>query len=209
MIMNKTAGALILSLGLASAANAVTTVSIYYNQPAAAANATISQAGTLGAANATVTVGAINYNTSNSNATTIGAFLGNPAGLSAPTATHILNNTYFLFTGQTFLNAGNNSFSIPHDDGLELAIGGIGIVLSQPGPTAAVTSPFNVVAPSAGLYNFTLAFGETEGGPSVIRFDVNGSPGGIPEPTTWALLMVGFGMVGFAARSRTNGAVTA
>ena len=202
-------GALVVALGLTSAANAAINVSIYYNQQGAASNATIAQAAQLGVANATTTVNAINFNSNNSTISTIGTFLGNPAGLNAATAAHILNNTYFLFTGQTFLNAGANSFVVPHDDGLELAIAGIGTVLSQPGPTAAVNSPFTVNAPSAGLYNFTLAYGETAGGPAVLRFNVNGSPGGVPEPASWALLMTGFGMVGFAMRRRATDVVTA
>ena len=203
--------ALILSLGLASAANAAITVGIYYNQPGAAANATIAQASTL-VANATTTVNAINFTDAPGNDSTtftIGAFLNNPAGLAATTATHTLNNTYFLFTGSTYLTAGNNSFIVPHDDGLQLSIQGIGLVVNQPGPTSPVNTPFNVNAPAAGLYNFTLAYGETAGGPAVLRFDVNGSPAGVPEPATWALLMTGFGIVGVAMRRRTIGTVTA
>jgi hypothetical protein len=209
MKISTSMGALVVALGLTSAANAAINVSIYYNQLAAASNATIAQAAGLGAANGTTTVNAINFNSNDSTTSTIGAFLGNPVGLNAATATHILNNTYFLFTGQTFLNAGANSFVVPHDDGLEVAIAGIGTVLSQPGPTAAVNSPFTVNAPSAGLYNFTIAYGETAGGPAVLRFNVNGSPGGVPEPASWALLMTGFGMVGFAMRRRTTDVVTA
>jgi hypothetical protein len=30
-----------------------------------------------------------------------------------------------------------------------------------------------------------------------------GGPGGIPEPATWAMMILGFGLVGFAARRRT------
>ena len=210
MRLSTSMGALIASLAIASAANAVITVSIYTGTAAAtaaAANATIAQAATLGAPNATTTVNAINFTDAPGNDSTtftIGAFLKNPAGLNAATAGHILNNTYFLFIGQTYLNAGINSFVVPHDDGLQLSIQGIGLVVNQPGPTAPVNTPFNVNAPTAGLYNFTLSFGETAGGPSVLRFDVNGSPAGVPEPATWALLVTGFGMVGFAARRRST-----
>jgi hypothetical protein len=40
-----------------------------------------------------------------------------------------------------------------------------------------------------------------------IQFDnvgVNGSSGAVPEPATWAMMLLGFGMVGFAMRKRTN-----
>jgi hypothetical protein len=67
-----------------------------------------------------------------------------------------LDNTFIRVTGQVYLNAGVNAFSVPHDDGTTLDIAGIGLVLDQPGPTSAVTNQFNVTAPSAGLYDFTL-----------------------------------------------------
>jgi len=205
MILRNLLVGAVLSAGMATAANAVITVSIYTDQAAAAANATIAQAGTL-VANATTTVTAIDFSNgpgNDSTTSTVGAFLNNPVGLAAATANHALNNTYFLFTGETYLNAGMNTFVVPHDDGLQLSIAGIGIVLDQPGPTAPVNSPFTVNAPSSGLYKFTLSYGETAGGPAVLKFSVNGAPvGGVPEPATWALLVTGFGMVGYAVRRR-------
>ncbi len=195
------------ALALPAAANASITVSIYTDQPAAAADATIAQAAGL-TANATVSVGAINFTDAPGNDSTnftVGAFLNNPAGLDPTVASHILNNTYFLFTGTTFLNAGANSFVIPHDDGLQLDIAGIGRVVDQPGPTAPVSTPFTVNAPSAGSYAFTLAYGETAGGPAVLGFTVNDTPvGGTPEPATWAMMLGGFGLVGYSLRRRVK-----
>jgi hypothetical protein len=191
------------ALLFASAASAQVAVSIWTNQPAAAGNATIAQAGTLGAPTASTTVSAINFDSNNVNGYTIGGFLNNPAGLASSVATAGLNDTYFLLTGTTFLNAGVNSFVVPHDDGLELFITGIGTVLSQPGPTAPVLTPFNVSAPSAGLYNFTLAYGECCGPPARLEFAVNGQPvGSVPEPATWTMMLLGFGGIGMAMRGR-------
>lgn len=194
------------------AANAAINVKIYTDQPAAAADATIAQAASL-MADATISVGAINFTDAPGNDSTtytVGAFLNNPAGLSTTVANHVLNNTYFLFSGTTYLKAGANSFVIPHDDGLQLDIAGIGRVVDQPGPTAPVDTPFTVNAPKAGAYNFTLAYGETAGGPAVLNFAVNGMPvGGTPEPASWALMLVGFGLVGTAARRRSIASVTA
>lgn len=191
----------------AATANAAITVAIYTDEPAADADATIARAAGL-IADATVSVGEINFTNAPSNDSTnfsIGAFLNNPAGLDPAVANATLNNSYFLFTGSTYLNAGVNSFVIPHDDGLQLFIDGIGLVVDEPGPTAPVDTPFDVIAPSAGLYNFTLSYGETAGGPAVLAFAVNGAPvGGVPEPATWALMMTGFGLVGASVRRRNR-----
>lgn len=214
MKFRTTLAAALLATGLATSAQAVITAQIWVGANAAAANATIAAAGTLGAPSATTTVSAINFTDApgnDSTASTIGAFLNNPVGLSSAVAGHALNNTYFLFTGTTFLNAGANSFVIPHDDGLQLAIAGIpGFVVNQPGPTSPVDTAFIVNAPTAGTYNFTLSYGETAGGPAVLAFRVNGSTvGDVPEPATWAMLLTGFGMVGYAARRRRLGTVAA
>lgn len=196
-------------LAAGSAANAVITVNIYTGTAGAAAaatNATIAAAAGL-TLTETTTVGAINFNNApinDSTTSTIGAFLNNPAGLSAATAALTLNGTYFLFTGSTFLHAGANSFVVPHDDGLQLDIGGVRVI-DQPGPTAAVSTPFTVTEATAGLYAFTLAYGETAGGPAVLAFAVNGAPvGGTPEPETWALMVAGFGLIGMSMRRRVK-----
>lgn len=197
------------ALTLASAAEAQVSVSIWTNQPTAAGNATIAQAAALGSPTATTTVGVINFDSANVNGYTIGGFLNNPAGLSSAVATAGLDNTYFLLTGSTFLNAGTNTFTIPHDDGLELSFdGGIGTVLSQPGPTAPVNTLFSFTAPSAGLYNFTMSYGECCGPPARLAFTLNGAPvGGVPEPATWAMMLLGFGGIGLAMRRRRSTAV--
>jgi hypothetical protein len=196
-----TASAAVAVLTAAGAASAAINVSIWVDQAGAAGNATLAQAGALGAPSATTSVNALNFSTGDSDVTTIDQFLG--ASLGGAVGGHALNNTYFLFTGSTFLHAGSNSFVVPHDDGLQLNIDGIGLVVDQPGPTGEVDTPFDVIAPSDGIYNFELAYGECCGGPAVIRFDVNGQPaGGVPEPAMWALMLAGFGLVGATLRSR-------
>ena len=114
-----------------SQAQASISVSLWVDQAAAAGNATLAQAALLGAPSATTTLPLLNFSTGNSAATTIDAFLSSSIG--GTIGTHLLNNTYFLFTGSTFLNAGSNAFSIPHDDGLQLNITGIGLVVDAPG----------------------------------------------------------------------------
>ena len=57
----------------------------------------------------------------------------------------------------------------------------------------------------------TIAFGTQFAGITSIDLDANGGAyfaninvGGVPEPATWALLMIGFGGIGVAARSRRS-----
>jgi hypothetical protein len=198
------------ALFAASAASAAINVSLWVDQSALAGNATIAGIQALGAPSASLTLPLLNFRTTNSAATSIDTFLHSSIG--GTVGSHLLNNTVFIFTGAAFLNAGNNAFVVPHDDGLQLSFdGGIGLVLNQPGPTGEVDTPFNVVAPSSGLFNFTMSYGECCAGPAVIEFDVNGAPvtGGVPEPATWGLMLVGFGGLGAMMRRRRAVALAA
>jgi hypothetical protein len=191
----------------AGGANAAITVQIWVDEAAAAANATIAQAAGLGAADATTTVAALDLTDApgnNSAVFSIGDFLHNPAGLDPTVAAHALNNTYMLFTGVAFLNAGANAFVVNHDDGLQLDFAGIGLVVDAPGPTPPVDTPFVVNAPSAGNYGFTLSYGEVFGGPARLLLKINDEVvgGGVPEPASWALMIAGFGGVGALVRRR-------
>jgi len=186
------------ALALSSAAQAVN-VQIWTNQPTAVTNnATIAQAAGLGAPNITTTVGGINFTTSNSAATTIGTWLGNPAISSA-----ILNDSYMLFTGDIFLTMGANPFTIAHDDGLQLSLdGGIGLVVNVPAPTPPITTPFVINAPSTGTYHFTMSYGECCAGPAVLQwlYPQGQAVGSVPEPATWAMMLLGFAGIGMAVR---------
>jgi hypothetical protein len=187
---------------MAGAAQASITAMVWVDEPGVAGNATFANVAGLGAPDATTTLPQLDFSTGNSAATTIDEFLGSSIG--GAIGGHTLNNSVFDFTGSLFLNAGNNSFVVPHDDGLQLSIDGIGLVVDQPGPTSPVDTPFNVNAPTAGTYNFHMVYGECCAGPAVIAFQVNDAPvtGGVPEPATWAMMIFGMAGVGLVMRRR-------
>ncbi len=172
------------------------TGSLWLNQGSAASNATLSQAGSLGTPDAMFDAGTFNFD-SRVSGYTIGDFLNNPTFYNTSAAfdpSHSANNTYFYFTGSFYLNAGNNAFVVGHDDGLQLNVDSIGLVVNHPGPTAFTNTPFNVTASTAGLYNFEMSYGEVNGAPAVLLFTINGAPvGSVPEPST--LLGMGTGLV--------------
>jgi PEP-CTERM motif len=205
-------------LGSIGIAQASITGSVWENvSTTVSQDATIAQASSLGTADAQFTPAQINFNSNGSTDYTVGSFLNNPAFYNTSgsfSASNTLNNSYMLFTGSTYLNAGANSFVTPHDDGFELAVSGAysdssfinAFDFSQPGPTSPVYTPYTVYAPTAGMYDFTLSYGECCGPPAVLGFSVNGAPvtSAVPEPRTYAMLLAGLGLIGFIGRRQSR-----
>jgi hypothetical protein len=142
-------------------------------------------------ANAQFSVGAINFN-SNVTGYEVGQFLNTSFTSTAngfdPTAQ---DNFEVVLTGQVYLTAGTNSFSVTHDDGVVISVAGFGNVVDTPGVTAPVTTSFNIVnGGAAGLYNFTVDYAECCGPPAVLEWGFsNGEPiTTTPEPPSIALL---------------------
>lgn len=184
--------------------------SVWQNVPQSIADvATLANAAALGTPDAQFSPTAINYDTRVTGAT-LNKFLGFPA-FSNQSATFDPNqaltdggdkNTFFYFTGDTYLNAGDNNFLVPHDDGLQLNIDGIGLVVDKPDPTAPVVTPFTVHAPAAGFYHFELSYAEDRGEPAVLAFQVNGKPiGNVPDGGA-TLMLLGMGMSSLALLRR-------
>jgi hypothetical protein len=169
--------------------NAQIVGALWQNQQTAAENAVLGygQSGNslyLGTPDATFTCSGFSYNPTDSAAVyTPSSFLNNPTfnnqslHFSTPAAGYgpnaSLNNTYFYFTGSIFLNAGANSFVVGHDDGVQLNIDGIGLVVDRPGTTPLEETPFTVTAPSAGTYHFELSYGEAFGPPAALVWEIN------------------------------------
>ena len=159
--------------------------------------------------NATFSTNAISFNTNDSPNTSIATWLNNPTfsnQMNGFNSSDQTNNIFVEITGSTYLTAGANSFVVGHDDGVVLTMAGYGIVVNQPGPTSYSSSPFTVMnTGAAGLVAFDLKYTECCGGPANLDFAINGAPvGGVPEPSTWAMMLLGFGGLGFAGYRRSS-----
>jgi len=162
-----------------------------------------------GAANATFSVpnGPINF-TSAPGYSLSQFLLSNPGTIiltgSAGDLARALDNadggTMLELTGQVSVVNGQ-TFTVNHDDGLQLLIGGI-LVVNTPGPTAPVTTTVTYTGPT-GTFAFDLVYGECCGAPAVLAtsLPLQAAPA-VPEPETYAMLLVGLGLMGFVARRR-------
>lgn len=94
--------------------------------------------------------------------------VGLPAQLSRPMGDGT-TSTLMQFLGQVTVTNGQ-AFSVAHDDGLTLIIGGI-TVISASGPTSAVVTNATYSGPT-GTFAFQLVYGECCGAPGVLQVDL-------------------------------------
>ena len=104
------------------------------------------------------------------------------------------SGTILDFLGTVTVNNGQQ-FTVTHDDGLQLEIGGV-LVVNQPGPTSPVTQTFTYNGPS-GTFSFELVYGECCGAPAALQISLPLiTPSSVPEPGSLALLCSGLAGLG-------------
>lgn len=114
---------------------------------------------------------------------------------------HTMNNTLWDIVGTVTVTSGE-MFTFRHDDGLTLDIAGLTVV-SAPGPTSAVTTTGTYTGAS-GNQPFQLVYGECCGGPATLNVDLPFVSPAVPEPSTWAMMGLGFAGLGFVGFRRAR-----
>jgi hypothetical protein len=196
-------GAAITTLFSFSVAHATVTGSIYENDSTGAGDAIPANV-PLTTPDVTFTVSTpINF--TSGGLYTIGEFLSG-GGATVLTGSselgNTLDNTLFNFTGNVTVTSGE-TFTAGHDDGLTLVIDGI-TVISAPGPTSFSNTTQTYTGPS-GTFAFQLVYGECCGAPGDLSISLP-LTSAVPEPSSWALMILGFFGVGFMAyRRKQNG----
>jgi hypothetical protein len=142
----------------------------------------------------------------NATGATVGTWLAsssafNIAENTAGTLGSLMDNgvvgTFLQFTGVVTVTTGMQ-FTVTHDDGLTLIIGGLDLGFN-PGPTAPIVNVATYTGPS-GTFAFELDYAECCGGPAVLQVDLPLQA--IPEPSTYALMGLGLTGIGLAMRGR-------
>lgn len=103
-----------------------------------------------------------------------------------------LDNTLFEINGAFAAPTGGMTVGFRHDDGVSLYLDGS--TTPVPGLTPGPTSPVlqNVFLPG-GSHTYELIYGEDDGPPAVLSATMPS----VPEASTWAMMLAGFGGLGF------------
>lgn len=174
---------------------------LWIDRPAVALNPTLSNVAALGAPDATFTAADINFD-SDIDGFTLGGFLRHTTFNDPGIAGRDLYSIIMRLSGVLALRAGDNSFIIRHDDGVQLFVNGFGLVVDDAVPTPAIGMVFSLVAPAAGDYPFQLSYANCCAPPAVLVLRGNTRINTVPEPASLALLGGGLAVFGAAIARR-------
>jgi PEP-CTERM motif len=183
--------------GQTATANFTYTGALNFNNPAAQnagssgdLNSTFfNSAGVGSSINASSYHGSGNFVAGNDDYSTIGGFL---AG-SGSASNFLYGSLYTITLGQL---AAGTILTITHDDGVSVFDNGIQVNSTVSGPTSVVTDTVDITTTG----DITLYYSRQNGTPSILQVSA------VPEPSTWAMMILGFVGVGFMAyRRKQNG----
>ena len=130
-------------------------------------------------------------------------------------ATTILSQTFFLHAGETINGAVDFIpfvFSWNYRDYASVTINGVTLFSAEDGDLSTASlfkwTPYSFTAPSADWYTLTasISAGDSSSG-GVLRFDAvepEPSVSAVPEPSTWAMMLLGFAGLGYATWRRAG-----
>jgi hypothetical protein len=105
--------------------------------------------------------------------------------------------------------SGTYTFHLSSDDGALVFVDG-SLLIDRGGPHGPSTTDGTLFL-TAGLHSYEVQFFECCGGPSGLDFSIplGTTIGTVPEPATWALMLLGFGAAGYGLRRQRKLALAA
>ena len=119
---------------------------------------------------------------------------GNAAGYLEQSYSDVANQTYNITFWYNSSDSNNNALTVLYD--------GLPIFSDKNFKTSGWTEFTTTVVGSGGVNADNLQFSFKDTGGHSIGLDVISVAAGVPEPSTWAMLGLGFTALGFAASSR-------